>query len=230
MARSRNIKPGFFQNEQLANFPAMTRLLFAGLWTIADKAGRLEDRPRRIKAALFPYEDITGEEVEGMLSALASGPDPFIVRYVVESCPLIQVVNWERHQSPYHREKESILPPIEEGSPAKAVQKPCLGRAEARIEGNQESGIRNQSKGDARGKFIPPTVAEVAAYCSERANGIDAEEFVAHYAANGWRRGKTPIKSWRDCVVTWEKKRARDRPPPLASRLPTPEEDAAWTP
>ena len=49
MARARNIKPGFFKNEFLAEMPCEVRLLFIGLWTLADREGRLEDRPKRIK-------------------------------------------------------------------------------------------------------------------------------------------------------------------------------------
>ena len=44
MARARLLKPGFFTNEDLCELPAFGRLLFAGLWTIADREGRLEDR------------------------------------------------------------------------------------------------------------------------------------------------------------------------------------------
>lgn len=51
MAGARNIKPGFFTNDVLAACDQLARLLFAGLWTVADRAGRLEDRPKRIKAA-----------------------------------------------------------------------------------------------------------------------------------------------------------------------------------
>jgi len=42
--RSRNIKPGFFKNEIIAEMPTETRLLFIGLWLLADREGRLEDR------------------------------------------------------------------------------------------------------------------------------------------------------------------------------------------
>jgi hypothetical protein len=49
MARSRNIKPGFFTNDELAECHPLGRLLFAGLWTIADKEGRLDDRPKKLK-------------------------------------------------------------------------------------------------------------------------------------------------------------------------------------
>ena len=34
MARSRNIKPGFFSNDELVELPFEARLLFIGLWTI----------------------------------------------------------------------------------------------------------------------------------------------------------------------------------------------------
>jgi len=49
MARTRSIKPSFFKNEFLAECEPMARLLFVGLWTLADRDGRLELRPRRIE-------------------------------------------------------------------------------------------------------------------------------------------------------------------------------------
>lgn len=55
-------------------------------------------------------------------------------------------------------------------------------------------------------KFTPPSVDEVTRYCEERANNVDPEKFVDHYSANGWVRGKTPIKDWRAAVRTWEKR------------------------
>lgn len=54
---------------------------------------------------------------------------------------------------------------------------------------------------------IPPSLEDVAEYCSERKNGICPETFFDHYAANGWVRGKTKIKSWKACVRTWERSR-----------------------
>ncbi|GAB5444401.1 MAG: hypothetical protein Fues2KO_47500 [Fuerstiella sp.] len=53
-------------------------------------------------------------------------------------------------------------------------------------------------------KFTPPSVEEVAAYCRERGNSVDAQKFVDHYTANDWIRGKTKIKDWKACVRTWE--------------------------
>lgn len=64
-----------------------------------------------------------------------------------------------------------------------------------------------ESKAETKGKrFVPPTVEEVAAYCKDRNNGIDPVAFVSHYAANGWMRGKTKMKDWKQAIITWEKR------------------------
>ena len=62
-------------------------------------------------------------------------------------------------------------------------------------------------KGGERERFVPPTVEEVAAYCEERKNGIDPEEFWSFYDSKGWKVGRSPMKSWKSAVVTWEKRR-----------------------
>lgn len=87
-----------------------TRLLFAGLWTIADKAGRLEDRPKKIKINVFPADNV---EIDTMLQALHDLK--FITRYSVAGVAYIQVNNWTKHQNPHHTEKESVIPPFNGG-------------------------------------------------------------------------------------------------------------------
>ena len=96
MARSRNIKPGFFSNEHLAEVDFATRLLFIGMWSEADREGRLEDRPRRLKMALFPADNVDIEKMLADLDHLG-----FITRYTVGSFNAIQIVNWAKHQNPH---------------------------------------------------------------------------------------------------------------------------------
>jgi hypothetical protein len=56
-------------------------------------------------------------------------------------------------------------------------------------------------------KFIKPTVEDVAEYCQQRKNNIDAEMFVAHYAANGWKLANgNKLNDWKSAVITWEKR------------------------
>lgn len=106
MARSRNIKPGFFKNEDLAECTPWARLCFAGLWTLADRDGRLEDRPKRIKGELFPFDAI---EVEPLLQELERFK--FILRYEIDGFKAIQILEFARHQSPHYSEAKSTIKP-----------------------------------------------------------------------------------------------------------------------
>lgn len=130
MARTRNIKPAFFDNDTLGGLDPLIRLLFIGLWCMADREGRLEDRPRRIKKTLLGYDDVTAEEADGMLQQLAD--TGFITRYTVGDTRYIQVVNFHKHQNPNMKEKESEIPPppgFEDETPDKhstsTVPTPC---------------------------------------------------------------------------------------------------------
>lgn len=109
MARTRNIKPAFFDNDILGSLTPLNRLLFIGLWCIADREGRLEDRPRRIKKTLLGYDDVTAEETSGMLQQLHD--NGFIIRYKANDENYIQIINFTKHQNPHMKEKNSEIPP-----------------------------------------------------------------------------------------------------------------------
>jgi len=106
MARARNIKPSFFKNELIGTADPLLGLLFISLWTLADKQGRLEDRPLRIKAETFPYRE--NIDVNGYLTQLQRFE--LIDRYVVDGLAIIQIVKFAEHQSPHSTEKNSTLP------------------------------------------------------------------------------------------------------------------------
>lgn len=96
-------------NEDLAMLAPITRLLFIYLWMLADKEGRLEDRPARIKKQALGYDDF---DCNATLEDLSKSG--FITRYEVKNIKLIQIVNFKKHQSPHVREQESCLPGVEQ--------------------------------------------------------------------------------------------------------------------
>lgn len=104
--RARNIKPGFFQNEDLVECSFGARLLFIGLWCLADREGRLEDRPKKIKMEIFPADNV---DCDALLDELKKYN--FIIRYEAEGGRYIEVVNFAKHQKPHIRESESEIPP-----------------------------------------------------------------------------------------------------------------------
>jgi len=62
-------------------------------------------------------------------------------------------------------------------------------------------------------RFTKPTVEEVAEYCRERGNRINAQSFVDFYESKGWKVGNSPMKDWKSCVRTWEQRDKEKNPP-----------------
>lgn len=161
MARARNIKPSFFINENLVELSFETRLLFIGLWTLADRQGYLEDKPKKIKMALFPADDVN---VDQMLSELQE--HKFLIRYVANNRKCIFLPKFAKHQNPHHKESINDVPRY---NPEQDLGKPeaDLGQAQGQantginVSENQNCisdlnsiayGDYNQSPGQALGK------------------------------------------------------------------------------
>lgn len=130
MARARNVKPSLFKNELLGTDDPFLTLLFISLWTLADKAGRLEDRPLRIKAETFPYRE--NMDVNGYLTQLEQMG--FIDRYEADGMKIISICKFEEHQSPHSTEKASQLPakPMNSG----LTVKPALNNESSNVDSN----------------------------------------------------------------------------------------------
>ena len=186
-----------------------TRLLFIGLWTIADREGRLEDRPKRIKAEVFPYDN--NIKIEPLLTQLQE--KGFISRYCVDNVSVIQITNFLKHQKPHFREKKSELPPMPENtgynekvvpsrekvvpSREKVVpsrEKAMTSRAESGMRNdesgmmNQESGIMNPKKNPADDSDKKNSWENVVSVFSENIHPLSGEierdmlaDFYEHY-------------------------------------------------
>lgn len=123
MARSRNIKPGFFRNADLAELGFETRLLFIGLWTIADRDGRLEDRPKQIKIEIFPADNVDCDTLLDDLSRMG-----MVNRYEVGGKRYLHIINFDKHQNPHQDEKASTIPD-QDGNLVDSTYKPKKHRA-----------------------------------------------------------------------------------------------------
>ena len=228
MPRSRNIKHGFFTNDDLADVPPLGRLLFIGLWTIADFNGNLEWKPKKIKAQVLPYDDCD-------IDALGINLDKsgFISIYSSNGDHYANITNFEKHQRPHINEKRkgTDIPEFTEKD-AQAVDSKVVGTNTDSIGANAPDSLflipvsrsllpvpfyliadpckKETSKqgpdksGVSTKRFIQPTLQEVTDYCKERNNTVNPQGFIDHYEASGWMRGKSKIKSWKACVRTWE--------------------------
>ena len=115
---------------------------------------------------------------------------------------------------------ESLLYPERDGAP------------ETRTTTAAQAGKGNFSgkRLDKAAQWVKPELEEIAAYCAERQNGIDPEQFYDYYEANGWRMGQNPMRSWKAAVRTWERKKAGSSGENTPEPVPTTKPVAPETP
>jgi hypothetical protein len=109
MGRIRTVKPETFLNEDLFDLERVSkepvRLAYIGLWTVADREGRFEWKPRQLKAAILPHDRLDFAKV---LDALESSGR--VERYSVDGCEYGWIRSWKRHQIINNKERPSIIP------------------------------------------------------------------------------------------------------------------------
>ena len=193
--RIRYLKPEFFKDEILAQLSFEARLTFAGLWCMADKAGRLEDCPSRIKAELFS-SDLSKInqtiEVESVLDQLSK--KPFIKRYMVDGKKYIEIINFLKHQNIHRNEKESKLPSSNDKSAVITGQVPelLLGNGEL-VMGNGEWGRGERNNSDSVSNAQDLTLPEQQRKPQEKVvkkerSKIEMSEAYYHGIENAWNK------------------------------------------
>lgn len=222
--RIRQVKPEFFLDDSLASSCTRdARLLFIGLWTLADREGRLEDRPAKIKAQIFPFDDdISVSEMVSFIDQLAA--EGCISRYEVDGKRLLWIRNFLKHQHCHHKEQPSQLPPIKEDNKkprASLGQAPDLpptspsaststststyglrhtasGRAASQPP-RAKKGLRASQRTGAPGLFeISESLKEWASKaCPNLCIDEETEKFLDHHRAVG--------SSFRDWDAAWRK-------------------------
>ena len=94
MARRRDIDPSIWRHPKIAELPLETVLLYVGMFSMADDAGRLQADPRAIKADLFALrDDVTAKQVTGWRDELISAG--LVCQY---SADYVHFPNWHRWQ------------------------------------------------------------------------------------------------------------------------------------
>jgi len=103
--RSRNIKPGFFKNEEVADMPPLARILYQGLWCYADKEGRFEWRPKKIKAEILPYDEVDINELLDVITCHG-----FVITFKLYDKTYGYIPTFLTHQRPHPHEAVSVIP------------------------------------------------------------------------------------------------------------------------
>lgn len=104
--RRREISPEFWTDERVVELSDAAKLLFIGLWNLADREGRIEDRPKTIGFKVRPWAPA---EVTALLAELTDAG--LVSRYEADGVAVICVPGFTEHQRPHPKEIASKLPP-----------------------------------------------------------------------------------------------------------------------
>lgn len=122
--------------------------------------------------------------------------DGMIERKTTNKQTTISVVNWGKFQFQETTDEQQTN------------SRQTTSEQQANTNNNEIIMINNEKKKEG----VPrPSVEEVRAYCIERGNNVDPEQFVAFYDSNGWKVGKNPMRSWKSAVITWEKREREEK-------------------
>jgi hypothetical protein len=217
--RIRTVKPefflhdGLFEAEKEAGLPL--RVAFIGLWCAADREGRFRWEPRRLGAAIMPYD---GVDFSRVLDALAT--HGFLVRYACNDVGYGYIPSFGRHQFVNPREKPSQLPAPPENPPTPpgkgtGREQEGKGRGVEHASLTREPRVLDASTGidpgaeapptQKGGKFVRPTLAELRlAFAKAAMPEAEAEKFLNYYESNGWKVGRNAMKSWQHAIGNWK--------------------------
>lgn len=136
MARIRTIKPEFFTSEDIVSLPPLSRLFYVSLWCEADRAGRLEWKPRTFKLRYFPGDDCN---IEQMCNDLIDAG--LVVVYEIDGKQFAEIPTFTEHQIINNRESESKIPPRVTGQ---------IDASPTRESGDKAEGKGKEGKGRER--------------------------------------------------------------------------------
>lgn len=252
MARARNIKPSFFTNDELAeNNCPLGRLLFAGLWCQADYKGDVEWRPSRLKVLILPYDECDIKRL-----AINLDKSRFISFYSDGDKIYLHIDNFEKHQNPHPNEKKkgSGIPAFSEkmrqlvdvsgltinhDKSRQVSDESESDRADSLIPhpdsllpNGRDARAQSDSK-PTRKRFQKPTLDQLISEFQGRVMQpeLEAQKFLSHYEANGWKVGKNPMKSWPHAVTNWATRSAEyanNQPSPVRRSKSDEADDAMW--
>jgi hypothetical protein len=114
MARKRMIDPNIWQSEDFSKLSTLGKLVFIGLFSLADDEGRGRSNPVYLKSSLFPYEEgIRSADIDKTLSEISSNMS--VVFYSCDGSNYYSLYNWSDWQK-IDRPSQSKIPEYDEKS------------------------------------------------------------------------------------------------------------------
>ena len=200
---NRIIKESICVSDQIDQLTPLEEVTFYRLLVNCDDYGCFDAREKVVMSRLFPLKDFKPADVRKLINKLAAVG--LIELYQVDGKPLLKVCKWSDHQRVRISKHKYPWPEVAESCGNSTQVSASFRELPLESESESESISESESK-TKRKRFEPPTLSEIAAYCSERTNNIDPEYFYDYQTARKWvlSNGKK-AQDWKAVIRTWEK-------------------------
>lgn len=206
MARSRMIRPEFWDDEKLSKISRDARLTFIGIWNHSDDYGVAKGNHQWLKNKIFPYNNIKNNIFDGWIKQLVkmNALIPFIdngeAYYFIKNFLKHQKVNRPSKQ----RNPEPPQQTLEDSLSAHGV---LIDETETEVKQKQKQ----------KPKFIPPTENQVIEYFKENGYLVKiGKKAFKYYDVASWKdRNGDKVKNWKQKIIAnWFKDENKDNSNP----------------
>ena len=193
MAKRRMFSLDVIDTDSFLDLPASSQSLYFHLGMRADDDGFVSS-PKRITA-------MVGAAGDDLKLLIAKG---FVIPFesgvcVIRDWRVNNYIQRDRYTPSIYTEEKQRLSIAENGRYSHVDTQCIQDVSKSDTQVREELGeirkeiAENKAATPPRSRFIPPSLEEVQAYCSERQNSVDAAHFLDYYATNVGCKGKESL-------------------------------------
>lgn len=203
MARKRMIDPNIWQSEDFGKLSLLAKIVFIGLFSLADDEGRGRANPVYLKSTLFPYEEsMRSTDITKTLSEISSNMS--VDFYSYDGSDYYSLYNWNDWQK-IDKPTNSKLPSFEENNEEiRRLFVEGSSKPSRTLSPNKNRKEKNKNMNRKEKEFVPPTFEEIQKYVSEKSLKVSAKEFYDYFTEGKWIDSKgNQVKNWKQKILTW---------------------------
>lgn len=203
MARKRMIDPNIWQSEDFSKLSTLGKLVFIGLFSLADDEGRGRCNSVYLKSTLFPYEEgIRSADIDKTLSEISSNMS--VIFYSCDGSNYYSLYNWDIWQK-IDKPSQSKIPEYNKEVMERLFVDNSTNASRALLPNKNKKEIEDNKNKKESKKFVPPTLEEVRVYVKEKKLKVNAEQFFNYFTEGKWIDSKgNQVKSWKQKILTWD--------------------------
>lgn len=198
MARKRMIDPGIWQSEDFGKLSLLAKMVFIGLFSLADDEGRGRCNSTYLKSTIFPYdESLRSADIDKTLSEISSNMS--VIFYTHDGSSYYSLLSWNTFQK-IDRPSESKIPEYDEKTMEILFDEHSTNNRRGLAPNIKE---KNKNKKEKK-EFVPPTLEEIKKYVLEKQLKVDSKLFYDYFTEGNWIDSKgNQVRNWKQKILTW---------------------------